>query len=54
MVRAMRVYQDAGVRRHHDAGPRRPGSGRSSGGETYMAFVYGYINALIKAAELMA
>lgn len=53
MARAMKVYRDAGYDQivapdHNVQAPNDPG------GEKYYAFVYGYINALIKAAPLMA
>jgi mannonate dehydratase len=53
MARAMKVYRDSGYE-----GPILPDHAvqapNDQGGEKYMAFVYGYINALIKAADLMA
>jgi mannonate dehydratase len=53
MARAMKVYRDTGydgiiTPDHTVQAPDDPG------GEKYMAFVYGYISALIKAANLMA
>jgi mannonate dehydratase len=53
MARALRVYRDSGydgivMPDHAVQAPN------DQGGEKYMAFVYGYINALIKAANLMA
>jgi mannonate dehydratase len=53
MARAMKVYRDSGY-----GGPILPDHSvqapNDQGGEKYMAFVYGYISALIKAANLMA
>jgi mannonate dehydratase len=53
MARAMKVYRDSGY-----DGPILPDHAvqapNDQGGEKYMAFVYGYISALIKAANLMA
>jgi len=53
MARAMRIYRDAGfdgaiMPDHAVQAPNDPG------GDKYMAFVYGYINALIQAANHMA
>jgi mannonate dehydratase len=53
MARAMKVYRDTGydgiiMPDHTVQAPNDPG------GEKYMAFVYGYISALIKAANLIA
>jgi mannonate dehydratase len=53
MARAMKVYRDSGydgiVSPDHSV--QAP---NDQGGEKYMAFVYGYISGLIKAASLMA
>jgi mannonate dehydratase len=53
MARAMKVYRDSGYE-----GPILPDHAvqapNDPGGDKYMAFVYGYIGALIKAASLMA
>jgi mannonate dehydratase len=53
MARAMKVYRDTGydgiiTPDHAVQAPNNPGGGK------YMAIVYGYISALIKAANLMA
>ena len=53
MARAMKVYRDSGydgiiLPDHAVQAPN------DQGGARYMAFVYGYISALIKAADLMA
>jgi mannonate dehydratase len=53
MARAMKVYRDSGYDGiiSPDHAVEAP---NDEGGEKYMAFVYGYISGLIKAANLMA